>query len=357
MTISSFYDDGDPATVLAPAPAPQTGFEGPEKRLEVWFKENPQHEKGLRQISREKWQLLLNSVNCIIMSHTSNDFMDSYVLSESSLFVYPFKIMVKTCGTTTLLNCLPGLKEYAAEYMTEIEYLVFSRKNYNFPQKQNFPHTNFQTEVEKLQEVFDGSAHIIGPVMCKSDHHYIFVSGSMNADVDKNHFYKHRPSFEMLMSELDPSAMKQFFKDESFIDSKTVTAKCGLSNILPDMVIDDVMFDPCGYSCNAICATEDSYFTVHVTPEAHCSFVSFETNASSASAVQDLLQRVAKVFRPGRFSLVLSSPFGSDNICLPAAIPLHGYLCKYRSYELLQGGLCVSCFNYTLERTGAPIGA
>ena len=61
---------------------------------------------GLRNVTHEEWNELLVSAACTILDRRSNDFFDAYLLSESSLFVYPVKIILKTCGTTTLLRLL-----------------------------------------------------------------------------------------------------------------------------------------------------------------------------------------------------------------------------------------------------------
>ena len=46
------------------------------------------------------------------------------------------------------------------------------------------------------------------------------------------------------------------------------------------------------------------YFTIHITPEAHCSFVSFETNYPQKN-YQALINKVLKMFQPGKFSMTL----------------------------------------------------
>ena len=84
---------------------------------------------------------------CVILSHVSNEHMDAYVLSESSLFVYKHKCFLKTCGTTTLLRCLPALLDAARAEGLELEWLGYSRKDFTFPTDQVFPHTSFSQEV------------------------------------------------------------------------------------------------------------------------------------------------------------------------------------------------------------------
>ena len=60
--------------------------------------------RGLRDVTREEWTELCVAAACEILDVRSNEFFDAYLLSESSLFVYPVKLILKTCGTTTLLR-------------------------------------------------------------------------------------------------------------------------------------------------------------------------------------------------------------------------------------------------------------
>lgn len=55
------------------------------------------------------------------------------------------------------------------------------------------------------------------------------------------------------------------------------------------------MFSPCGYSMNGI--LDDAYWTIHITPESHCSYASFETNLRGES-YNALVKAVLDIFRP-----------------------------------------------------------
>jgi len=105
------------------------GFEGPEKILEVDFVRGMG--SGLRKLQREKWDAILDLARCKILCGASTDHFDAYVLSESSLFVFDFKVYIKTCGTTTLLRCLPLLLDEARQTLgMELEWLGYSRKKF-----------------------------------------------------------------------------------------------------------------------------------------------------------------------------------------------------------------------------------
>lgn len=56
------------------------------------------------------------------------------------------------------------------------------------------------------------------------------------------------------MTELDVNIMSMFTKDECS-DAKDATNRSGIHKILPGMVIDDYLFEPCGYSMNGVSKT------------------------------------------------------------------------------------------------------
>ncbi|KUI59788.1 S-adenosylmethionine decarboxylase proenzyme [Cytospora mali] len=172
-------------------------FEGPEKLLEVWFAPSPSalppgaNENGLMCVSSKTWEEMLQLVHCQVLSVVSSEHMEAYLLSESSMFVFPHKLILKTCGTTTLLLGLRRLLRIAAveagfpfhnvpdlkdENAMASPYRVFySRKNFLFPDKQRGPHRSWNDEVKFLDTLFDGgSAYLVGKM--NGDHWYLYIT-------------------------------------------------------------------------------------------------------------------------------------------------------------------------------------
>ena len=83
------------------------------------------------------------------------------------MFVYPFKIVLKTCGTTTLLKAIHPILNLARDEcgLTELNNVFYSRKNYFDPSKQLYPHTSFDDECKVLDQVFNGQAYVLGQVL------------------------------------------------------------------------------------------------------------------------------------------------------------------------------------------------
>lgn len=176
-------------------------FEGPEKLLEVWFAPSSSalppgaKENGLMSVPSKTWEGMLDLVACKVLSVVSSDHMDAYLLSESSMFVFPHKLILKTCGTTTLLLGLRRLLRIAAvdagfpfhnacslqnEKALASPYRVFySRKNFLFPDKQRGPHRSWSDEVKFLDNFFErGSAYLVGKM--NGDHWYLYITTPNN---------------------------------------------------------------------------------------------------------------------------------------------------------------------------------
>uniref|UniRef100_A0A8C0YL63 adenosylmethionine decarboxylase n=2 Tax=Cyprinus carpio TaxID=7962 RepID=A0A8C0YL63_CYPCA len=263
-------------------------FEGTEKLLEVWFSRQDET-KGtgdLRTIPRFEWDKLLENVHCLIISVTKTDKQEAYILSESSMFVSKRRFILKTCGTTLLLQALVPLLELAREYcgFDAIENFFYSRKNFMKPTHQEFPHRNFQEEVEFLNQIFpNGAAY------------------SVLLDLDFPQSQADQ-TLEVLMSDLDPAVMDQFYMKDG-VSANDVTRMSGIRDLIPGSVIDATMFNPCGYSMNGM-KTDGTYWTIHITPEPEFSYVSFETNLSQTS-YDELIRKVVDVFKPGKFVTTL----------------------------------------------------
>ena len=168
----------------------------------------------------------------------------------------------------------------------------------------------------------------------------------------------HDQTVEILMTNLNPEAMKRFYQREDDVPGTVggvrVDQETGLAGLFPQAQLDSFLFTPCGYSANAL--QDGNYYTIHVTPEPVCSYASFETNipvglrhkkssksrsasgnnsAGSSSASEDgdaaeeegkikqdivseatytgpetltdLISRVVEIFQPGTMSVTLFS--------------------------------------------------
>jgi S-adenosylmethionine decarboxylase len=232
---------------------------GPEKLLEVWFAPSagslPSGVKpgGLKAVSSDIWFPMLDEVHCKVLSVVNSEHIDAYLLSESSMFVFPHKLILKTCGTTTLLAGLKSMLRIAAtkagfpfhnvtslddEHVAATPYRVFySRKNFLYPEKQPLPHRSWGQEVKFLDDMFEhGSAYMVGKM--NGDHWYLYITspsgavmtpprtpeaGVPGAAAGRRRIPTGLPSafmgaaesndetLEILMTDLDPKNAKQFY--------------------------------------------------------------------------------------------------------------------------------------------------
>ncbi|EQC28022.1 adenosylmethionine decarboxylase [Saprolegnia diclina VS20] len=281
-------------------------FEGPEKNLEVDLVPacDGADPRGLRALSRAQIDALLDAAKCTILSHVSNAHLDAYVLSESSLFVYPRKMLIKTCGTTTLLKALPLLTEYVRDLGFAVEKVRYSRKNFLLPDDQLFPHTSFASEVDYLNDFFpNGAAHILGPINADHWFAYAWDVHEHGEPVTKPSVGVKEHTVHILMQDMHEDAAAAFFKRDNGWDGAAMSEKSGIRDLAPDAIMDAFAFEPCGYSMNAI--DGPSYSTIHITPESHCSYASYETN-DMVGAYGPLIQDVVGVFRPAKFTVTMS---------------------------------------------------
>ncbi|KAK5641974.1 hypothetical protein RI129_010521 [Pyrocoelia pectoralis] len=230
-------------------------FEGVEKLLEIWFTNGRESNKhsDLRKIPRGKLESILKIVHCEIISFVNNDQIDAYVLSESSMFISKRRFILKTCGTTTPLMCLQPLLLLVEQYagFTEVEDLFYSRKNYKRPELQIGPHQDFDQEVALLDALFpDGNAYCLGTM--NKDCWYLYTLNPPRDSIN-NSIPDPDPdqTLEILMTDLDPDIMSIFTREEC-LNAAEATKKSGIDKIIPNMIVDDFLFEPCGYSMNGI---------------------------------------------------------------------------------------------------------
>ncbi|KAJ2772646.1 spermidine resistance protein [Coemansia nantahalensis] len=121
---------------------------------------------------------------------------------------------------------------------------------------------------------------------------------------------------EILMTGLDPERMHSMYlggasSKEGPAGGRAVERATGIADIYPDAASDSYLFTPCGFSLNGV--QGDGYYTIHVTPEQHCSYASFETNIANdarfdlrdPAAIKSLVEQVVAVFGPRKVTVTV----------------------------------------------------
>jgi len=319
-------------------------FEGPEKKLEVFFSTGTNAD-GFRHFDQATWSHLLVAASCSILHRESNEDFDAYLLSESSLFVYPSRVILKTCGTTGLLLVLPQLLELAQRLGVSVEHVHYGRYRYKFPEQQLYPHSSFEQEREYLARTFGHvEARVLGPEGGRC--WYALVAGPPLAPTTSPR--DGDDLFEIAMEGLAPEVCRQFVGTshpglEGRALPQHMTAVSGIGALLPGVTVDDWAFEPCGYSMNGLRGAY--YYTIHITPEEGFSYASFETNDPQYRQPK-WLSAVLAVFRPEVLTVTLTTRRVAPKL---PAYALGGF--ERHSLELaeLGAGVSMCCINFSEE--------
>ena len=130
--------------------------------------------------------------------------------------------------------------------------ILFQRKNKLYSEMQ---HSNFADDVARLQERVDGVQIEFGD----KDSHY----------TELYHLERrYKPSatdrtYELLMYSIDDLSSRYF--SQQGLSASEIRRKLRVDEYLSGWQIDDFVFEPCGYSMNAI--QGDRYCTIHLTPQ------------------------------------------------------------------------------------------
>jgi S-adenosylmethionine decarboxylase len=294
-------------------------FEGSEKKLEITL---DTHRESLRSNVDGRWNRVVKASKARIISKASTGCLDAYLLSESSLFVWPDRVVMITCGTTTLTKAFPDIIRILGK--SHVALVFYQRQKCVDPQRQ---WTDFREDIACLEGYFPGRYFKIGA----HTHHPIdiFYSTHSGRGTLRN------ATLQLAMRNLDPTAMKIFCTTN---DGSAEHAKAflGLERIYPDTTTDSYLFSPSGYSMNGISGAD--YFTVHVTPQSDASYASFETSFMKTDYCT-VTEKLISVFKPEHFSLSLITGISKPCGALHASIDsVPGYVSAHKSFDVLDCG-------------------
>lgn len=256
-------------------------FEGSEKKVALTLRPGAM---CLREQERAFWADVVGAARATVLSTLSNPSCTAFLLSESSLFVFDHRVILITCGRTTLVDAVEALLMHIP--IGAIESLWYERKSEFFPWRQA---TSFMDDARRLHRLLPGRAWLFGG----EDEHHLHLF-----HVEQSPYALQPPTLELLLYRIDPRTAG-LLKDATPCQ---VRRELGLESLLNGFAIDDHLFTPAGYSLNALC--DDRYFTLHITVQAIASFASVETNAAPPAEMAEIATVLAAAFSPQSLDVV-----------------------------------------------------
>ncbi|KAK9266087.1 hypothetical protein L1049_021488 [Liquidambar formosana] len=299
-----------------------SGFEGIAKRLELHFSGG---DSDLRPLfdSRSTEPVVLDGVKPSRTADPSvvNQCFDSYVLlqpeSESSLFVYPTKIIIKTRGTNQICRYIDQLKGCAQKKCLTLSVCIYTQGFFTLPPSGTFPDGSFKEEVAFLEasvRSFCIKTDVITPLEMPSHSLGVCIACDETHNVAVQHTPDGLYTIQVCMIQPHHALAEKNFGPKSYDNLGAVVAELHL-------VRDDrnPTSSPCRYSARSIHRDPFLMIDVTVTQEVRSyGYASFECVGSIEDVVQ-MLKKVVKVFDPATMSVSTTciNRIASTEVVLP----------------------------------------
>ena len=301
-------------------------FEGSEKKAEIII--DATQISLIADLEENFWQALVQCCNAKILSTIENKDCKAFLLSESSLFVWHDRLLIITCGNTRLVHSV----EYFIQQVgvSKIQQITYQRKNEYFAHAQL---SSFGDDIALLGQYVKGQAFRFGEL--DGHHNYIF-----NQDT---HFKLNQEdkSYELIAYQICQKASDKL--TTLGLAANEIREFLQLDRLLAGYILDDFVFEPFGYSINAIKGMH--YLTIHITPQASSSYVSIQANINLIALAPDFLRILAPK------SIDLLSVNETDFSELTRQYLPQEYISKSLFQQHLSNNDLVSFANYILPQT------
>lgn len=246
-------------------------YEGREKRLEIITQG-----VNLLNFSVEFWRAMVKQTGAYILSELNETNVRAFILSESSLFIWKNKLLLITCGTTHLLHAALYFKKQSPA--NSIKSLLFQRHHAYRPSAQR---STFAEDCTQLQTILPGQCW-----------HW---EDDYQGDLFQSHTHKmHNSTTNIVMLSTLRSDFAKCLQN-TIVSTQTIEKNLQINSYFNAFKVQQHSFKPKGYSLNAV--QDESYFTLHLSPEKYASYLSFETNLESKLS-QPFIQHLVALFNP-----------------------------------------------------------